>query len=77
MGCPAVQNLVINYDLPRTPKGPDAETYLHRIGRTGRFGKKGISIVRPCLVPAHESSRLTWYVEWHRTLSAPGPSGKI
>lgn len=40
------QNLVINYDLPRSPKGPDAETYLHRIGRTGRFGRKGISIVR-------------------------------
>ena len=23
---------------------PDMETYLHRIGRTGRFGKKGIAI---------------------------------
>ncbi|CAH7683417.1 P-loop containing nucleoside triphosphate hydrolase protein, partial [Phakopsora pachyrhizi] len=38
-------NLVVNYDLPRDPaKGADAETYLHRIGRTGRFGRKGISI---------------------------------
>ena len=38
-------NLVINYDLPldRMSK-PDFETYLHRIGRTGRFGRKGISI---------------------------------
>ena len=37
--------LVINYDMPLTQQGdPDAETYLHRIGRTGRFGRKGVSI---------------------------------
>jgi superfamily II DNA/RNA helicase len=32
-------NLVVCYDMP-----PDKETYIHRIGRCGRFGKKGISI---------------------------------
>ena len=32
-------NLVINYDLP-----PNRETYMHRIGRCGRFDKKGVSI---------------------------------
>jgi translation initiation factor 4A len=32
-------NLVICYDMP-----PDKETYIHRIGRCGRFGKKGVSI---------------------------------
>lgn len=32
-------NLVINYDLPISK-----ETYIHRIGRCGRFGKKGVSI---------------------------------
>ncbi len=32
-------NLVINYDLP-----PNKETYIHRIGRCGRFGKKGVAI---------------------------------
>lgn len=38
-------NLVINYDLPLDVDGrPDFDTYLHRIGRTGRFGRKGISI---------------------------------
>ncbi|KAG9295938.1 hypothetical protein G9A89_006677 [Geosiphon pyriformis] len=38
-------NLVINYDLPTDMGGnPDYETYLHRIGRTGRFGRKGASI---------------------------------
>ncbi len=32
-------NMVINYDLPM-----NKETYIHRIGRCGRFGKKGVSI---------------------------------
>lgn len=31
--------LVINYDLPN-----DCAQYIHRIGRTGRFGKRGASI---------------------------------
>ena len=36
---------VINYDLPTDRDGmADPETYLHRIGRTGRFGRKGIAI---------------------------------
>lgn len=30
---------VFNYELPR-----DTATYLHRIGRAGRFGKKGVAI---------------------------------
>lgn len=32
-------NIVINFDLPRDPN-----TYLHRIGRSGRWGRKGIGI---------------------------------
>ena len=32
-------NLAINYDLPG-----DADSYLHRVGRAGRFGTKGISV---------------------------------
>ncbi|KAI3381076.1 hypothetical protein SNEBB_001422 [Seison nebaliae] len=31
--------LVINYDLPK-----NRETYIHRIGRSGRFGRKGTAI---------------------------------
>ena len=31
--------VVINYDIPR-----HVETYIHRIGRSGRFGRKGIAI---------------------------------
>lgn len=37
--------LVINYDPPvDRDQNPDFETYLHRIGRTGRFGRKGTAI---------------------------------
>jgi ATP-dependent RNA helicase DDX6/DHH1 len=32
-------NVVINFDFPEY-----AETYLHRIGRSGRFGHRGIAI---------------------------------
>jgi len=32
-------SLVINYDLPR-----NLENYIHRIGRSGRFGRKGVAI---------------------------------
>ena len=32
-------SLVINYDLPT-----NRELYLHRIGRSGRFGRKGVAI---------------------------------
>jgi superfamily II DNA/RNA helicase len=38
-------SLVINYDMPvTTTSEPDYETYLHRIGRCGRFGKLGMFI---------------------------------
>lgn len=45
-------NLVINLDLPynmekideKLIKEFDPETYLHRVGRTGRFGDKGIAL---------------------------------
>ena len=37
--------MVINYDVPDLPGGqPDYETYLHRIGRTGRFGRTGAAL---------------------------------
>ena len=37
--------IVVNFDLPVDQNGrADCETYLHRIGRTGRFGKSGIAI---------------------------------
>ena len=33
------QNGVINFDLPK-----DIHTYIHRIGRSGRWGRKGMGI---------------------------------
>jgi superfamily II DNA/RNA helicase len=52
-------NLVINYDLP-----PNKETYIHRIGRCGRFDKKGISITMVKLDDASDNklfSRMKYY----------------
>jgi ATP-dependent RNA helicase UAP56/SUB2 len=39
-------NIVINYDMPETDAkhGNGADTYLHRVGRAGRFGTKGLAI---------------------------------
>ena len=47
-------NVAINYDMPDSPQNPGssdkdslaqaADTYLHRVGRAGRFGTKGVSI---------------------------------
>ena len=31
--------MVVNFDMPN-----DMESYVHRIGRTGRAGKKGIAV---------------------------------
>lgn len=32
-------NVAVNYDMP-----PEADQYLHRVGRAGRFGTKGLAI---------------------------------
>jgi ATP-dependent RNA helicase UAP56/SUB2 len=41
-------NIVINYDFPEVKEGAAQTTasdqYLHRVGRAGRFGTKGLSI---------------------------------
>ncbi|KAF7511830.1 RNA helicase required for poly(A+) mRNA export [Endocarpon pusillum] len=43
-------SMVINYDVPTQPNAttkrfePDPQTYLHRIGRTGRFGRVGVAV---------------------------------
>jgi len=44
-------NIVINYDFPRAREGADStvadeasDQYLHRVGRAGRFGTKGLAI---------------------------------
>ena len=37
-------SLIINYDVPF-----NLENYLHRIGRSGRFGRKGIALNFACI----------------------------
>merc|ERR1719183_446488 len=39
-------NIVLNYDMPETDEkhGNGADSYLHRVGRAGRFGTKGLAI---------------------------------
>lgn len=50
-------SLVINYELPLTRKKEvDMETYLHRIGRTGRFDRQGFAL---SLVTERERAYIT------------------
>lgn len=58
-------NIVINFDMPNS-----SETYLHRIGRTSRFGSLGISITFVS-TPADEDTirtiqRVSWWFGWKR-----------
>ncbi|KAB5546617.1 hypothetical protein PHYPO_G00074100 [Pangasianodon hypophthalmus] len=56
-------SVVINFDLPLDKDGnPDNETYLHRIGRTGRFGKRGLAIN---MVDSEESMAVLRAIEEH------------
>jgi translation initiation factor 4A len=50
-------SLVINYDLPAS-----IENYLHRIGRSGRFGRKGVAIN---FVVGQEDMRTLKAIEQH------------
>lgn len=55
--------IVVNFDLPiDMNRKADCETYLHRIGRTGRFGKAGLAIN---LVDSSESMTVMKEIEEH------------
>ncbi|SIO73405.1 translation initiation factor eIF-4A [Babesia microti strain RI] len=49
-------SLVINYDLPISP-----ENYIHRIGRSGRFGRKGVAINFVTLADANVMKEIEAY----------------
>ncbi len=59
-------NVVINYSLPQSP-----ETYVHRIGRTGRAGNKGKAIT---FIMPSEKSKLK-FVE--KVIGQSIPKGKL
>lgn len=58
-------SVVINYDLPR-----DRECYIHRIGRSGRFGRKGIAIN---LISRNEERLLSELKYYYKTVIDPMP----
>jgi translation initiation factor 4A len=60
---------VFNYDLPR-----DTATYLHRIGRAGRYGKKGTTI---CLVEPRDIRTLQQIEQFYETSIQELPSNIV
>jgi len=62
-------DLVVNLDLPY-----DHETYLHRVGRAGRFGAKGAAIT---LYTQAESVKLDRIAEKINTTIETLPGGLI
>lgn len=64
-------SVVINFDLPVDKDGnPDNETYLHRIGRTGRFGKRGLAVN---MVDSKHSMNILNRIQEHFSESREGP----
>jgi len=59
-------SLVLNYDLPR-----EKETYIHRIGRSGRFGRKGVAIN---LITAEEYEGLQQLERFYNTVVEEMPA---
>ncbi|CAM8910272.1 unnamed protein product [Rhodiola kirilowii] len=61
-------NLIVNYDLPKKYETgePDCEVYLHRIGRAGRFGRKGAIFNLMC---TDEDIRTIEHIENHFQIS--------
>jgi translation initiation factor 4A len=52
-------SIVINYDIPQT-----VENYIHRIGRSGRFGRKGLAIN---FVTSYDRNKITELEQYYAT----------
>ena len=59
-------SVVINFDVPKSE-----HTYLHRIGRSGRWGRKGIAIN---FVTRHDGGRLKEFEQFYSTEIKEMPS---
>ena len=62
-------SIVINFDIPK-----NEHTYLHRIGRSGRWGRKGIAIN---FQTKHDILRLKKFEEYYSTQIMEMPSNYI
>lgn len=79
-------SLIINFDLPTCPKpgapsGPgspqfaDVDTYLHRVGRTGRFGDEGLAL--NFVSTPTDRKHLKIFEQQQGTIIKPWPADKI
>ena len=59
-------SLVINFDLPKTK-----ETYIHRIGRSGRYGRKGVAIN---FITDRDTTQLSEITKYYDTQIDPMPA---
>ena len=59
-------SVVINYDIPN-----NIENYLHRIGRSGRYGRKGVAIN---FVTNYNSNKIKTIQEYYSTIVDPLPA---
>ena len=59
-------SVVINYDIPN-----NIENYLHRIGRSGRYGRKGVSIN---FITSYDEGKIKAIQEYYSTIIEPLPA---
>jgi len=59
-------SIVINFDVPKSE-----HTYLHRIGRSGRWGRKGVAIN---FITKHDGARIKHFEEYYSTEITEMPS---
>ena len=69
-------DVVINYEMPTKPglNGPavDPDTYVHRMGRCGRFGRQGTAIN---LLETPRDEQMLLEIERHYKFGTGGPGG--
>ena len=59
-------SIVINFDVPK-----NVNTYLHRIGRSGRWGRKGIAIN---FVTKYDTNKIKYFEQYYNTQISEMPA---